>query len=415
MNHFTRLAGYALIFLLVFLAAALGARSRIEYQAGQLRADAIIAKHRQLVAIVSLTHPPGQPWTADYLRAVGDAFGGTVELLADGGARPSQDPRAYFFDTPLEEVTGHPVVVHATFAPPATMRLIALYQRVLAGLALLAAALVSVVFALVLIPARPAAERSTLSPSVARAEISGLTQLAKTSAAQGAELHRERDVRQRTEEELLFKQRLLAHSLEEKVRLGHDLHDGIIQSLYAVGLTLESVRMLTRTSPDEAEARLEKCRQTLNETIRSVRSYITGLAPESLRRVGFARALESLIDDLHASHEVEFHQRVDEDAAALLSAEQGSDTLQLASEAVSNSLRHGRATRVTVRLHQADREICLLVQDNGAGFDPAQPSTGHGLRNLHARASRLGGVARIESQPGTGTRVVITFPVRSSS
>jgi signal transduction histidine kinase len=416
MNYFTRLAGSALILLLVFLAAALGARSWLEYETLQLRGESIVAKRRQLVAAVALTHQPGQEWSDPYLHSLGEVVGGTVDLLGPGTPPPARDHNSFYFDTRVDDDAGAPAMVRVTFAPPATARLIALHQRVVVGLALLAAALIGMLCVLILLPQRPAADRPAPSPWVTtKAEMSGLAHLAKTSAAQREELHHERDVRLRAEEEVRFKQRLLAHSLEEKIRLGHDLHDGIIQSLYAVGLTLESVRALAPTNPAEADARLEKCRQNLNDIIRSVRTYITGLAPETLRRAGFTRALESVIDDLHAGQEVEFQQRVDEDAAARLSAEQGSDALQIASEAISNSLRHGQATLITVRLHQADREICLLIQDNGAGFDPSQPAAGHGLRNMHTRAERLGGGARIESQPGSGTRIVITFPLRDAS
>ncbi len=67
---------------------------------------------------------------------------------------------------------------------------------------------------------------------------------------------------------------------------------------------------------------------------------------------------------------------------------------------------------ITLRLHKSDREICLLVQDNGTGFDSSQRRDGgHGLGNMHARAQRLGATTTITSQRGEGTRVVVTLPV----
>jgi signal transduction histidine kinase len=245
-----------------------------------------------------------------------------------------------------------------------------------------------------------------------RTEVGALARLAESSVAQGEELNRERDVRRRAEEDARLKQQLLTQSLDEKIRLGHDLHDGIIQSLYAAGLTLESVRALVKTNPDEAERRLEATRESLNEAIRDVRAYVVGLAPENLRRAGFAHALSAMLGDLKAGREAQFEIAIDDEAAALLTPEQSVEALQIAREAVSNALRHGRASLITLRMHKGDREVCLLVQDNGAGFTVGRTrSGGHGLGNMHARAQRIGASLRVTSAPGEGARVLATLPV----
>lgn len=291
-------------------------------------------------------------------------------------------------------------------------RFVQLSQRTTLGLAVVAFALA---FALTVALALRASASAALSKPpfmAARSEMSTLARLAESSAAQGAELSRERDVRRRAEEDAQLKQRLLADSLQEKIRLGHDLHDGIIQSLYAVGLTLESVRALVASNPDEANRRLEQTRAAINDTIRDVRAYITGLAPENLRRAGFAHALESQLAELQGGREARFDVKIDDDAAALLSPDQSIQALQIAREAVSNALRHGGASLVTLRVHQSDREVCLLVQDNGIGFDAsARRDGGHGLGNMHARAAGMGATLRITSAPGEGARVVATLPI----
>jgi signal transduction histidine kinase len=88
------------------------------------------------------------------------------------------------------------------------------------------------------------------------------------------------------------------------------------------------------------------------------------------------------------------------------------EVLQIAREAISNSLRHGRADIINVRLHRSGPEVGLLVQDNGPGFDPESPRQGGlGLANMQARATHLRAVLRIDSRPGEGTRVVLTIPV----
>ncbi|MBI5688476.1 MAG: sensor histidine kinase [Verrucomicrobia bacterium] len=250
----------------------------------------------------------------------------------------------------------------------------------------------------------------------AKSELSTLARLAESSVAQGEELSRERDVRRRAEEDARLKQQLLTQSLDEKIRLGRDLHDGIIQSLYAAGLTLESVRALLKENPDEAERRLEQTRASLNSAIRDVRAYIAGLTPDSLRRTGFARALSHLMSELRAGREAQIDLQIDDETAALLTPEQSLEVLQIAREAVSNALRHGQATKIAIRMHQGDREVCLLVQDDGSGFDPARNREGgHGLANMRARAELIGASLRIISQPAQGTRVLTTVPVTLSN
>jgi len=263
------------------------------------------------------------------------------------------------------------------------------------------------------------APRSSLTRSPfahGRPEMDALAKLAKTSVAQGAELDRERRERRRAEENDQLKEHLLIQSRDEKIRMGRDLHDGIIQSLYAIGLTLESVRTLVKTDPTEADRRLEQMRAGLNITIRDVRTYITGLAPEHLRRTTFAQALGSLLADLGVAHAARFDLKIDDEAAARLTPEQTQEVLHIAREAASNALRHGGASVITVRLHQSDREIGLLVQDNGVGFDPNQRRDGgHGMENMHARAEQMGAQLRVTSQPGAGSRVIATLPILQAS
>jgi signal transduction histidine kinase len=277
----------------------------------------------------------------------------------------------------------------------------------------LAAAALALTVALILSQVLRSVRSDSRAPFQAtRSEVGTLARLAESSVAQGEELTRERDVRRRAEEDARLKQQLLTQSLDEKIRLGHDLHDGIIQSLYAAGLTLESVRALVKSNPEEADRRLEATRVSLNDAIRDVRAYVVGLAPENLRRAGFAHAVSAMLSELRAGREAQFDIHIDDEAAALLTPEQSVEALQIAREAVSNALRHGRATLITLRMHKSDREVCLLVQDNGAGFDAEHKrSSGHGLGNMRARAARIGASIRVTSAPGEGARILATFPV----
>ena len=84
-------------------------------------------------------------------------------------------------------------------------------------------------------------------------------------------------------------------------------------------------------------------------------------------------------------------------------------------EAMSNSLRHGRAHHITLLAGRSEQAIALAVQDDGTGFAPGLPQagSGHGLANMQARAAALGGSLRIETSPGKGTRILLTLPIAS--
>ncbi len=285
------------------------------------------------------------------------------------------------------------------------------------ALALATAALALTLTLLLSLSFRPPARSGESRPpySQTRGEVGTLARLAESSVAQGEELSRERDSRRRAQEDAELNQQLLTRSLEEKVRLGRDLHDGIIQSLYAAGLMLESVRTIAPNDPAEADRRLEEVRSRINATIRDVRAYISGLSPEQLQLAGFGHAVDTVLTELCSGRDVRLDLQIDDAAAALLNPEQAIEALQIVREAVSNALRHGGASLITLRVHQGDREVCLLVQDNGIGFAAGrQRAGGHGLGNMEARARRVGATLRVTSAPSQGTRVVATLPVHRS-
>ena len=245
-----------------------------------------------------------------------------------------------------------------------------------------------------------------------RQEMHQVQHLAKINVAQEASLGLERAERRRADENLQLQQLLLNQALAEKIRLGRDLHDGVIQSLYATGLTLESARQKQADDRVAADELFARGIQLLNQSIREIRGYIQPLTdtPVGMPLV-FAKALDVLLASLKGARTVRFQVRLDESAEAQLDPSQLPDTLQIIRESVSNSLRHGAATQIDIRLHEEGARLALLIQDNGTGFDPANvASGGHGLTNFRARAASLGAELKIDSRPGHGTRVVLTLP-----
>lgn len=214
--------------------------------------------------------------------------------------------------------------------------------------------------------------------------------------------------------EMRQSERQLRRSVEERERIGRDLHDDIIQSIYAAGLSLEDSRRVLRQSPEQAETRLEAAIHTLNDTIRGVRGFIAGLEPKVLNGRELKTALKSLALT-SADGPTPFQFQVEPDAANALTSTQATQLLHIAKEAISNSLRHAHASRVTVSLQTTSEGIQLEIADDGVGFAPDTAPTGQGLRNMATRARELGGGLRTISSPGQGCRILAIVPQGNAS
>ena len=417
MNRIARLVGLAAVLLIVFLAAVLASGVRLRRHTEQLRQVSLQARQHQLERLLTLTHPTPPPWTDAYLNDLNVILDAKVDVIAPLSVPQTVSPTAgtwQFYHTLLAD-NGRPLAeLRVSIQPPPAIRLGDIYRHTAMTLLVLALGLLAVLVTALLfnVQRRPEpGDQGTGSRLAMSKELDSLTHLAKTNAQQGSDLKRERDERLRADEDLNFQQILLNRSLEEKIQLGRELHDGIIQSLYATGLTFEAAKNQLARSPTEAAHQLEAGLKALNTTIRDVRSYISGLAPENLRQQSFSDSVLSLTQTLSSGRETTFDLRIDESAAAGLSSLQATDILQIISEAISNSLRHGAASKITIRLHNSAGEIGLLVQDNGNGFTPdKQTNRGHGLDNIQARADRIHATLRIISSPGEGTRTILTLP-----
>ncbi|MGQ0812350.1 MAG: sensor histidine kinase [Nitrospiraceae bacterium] len=206
----------------------------------------------------------------------------------------------------------------------------------------------------------------------------------------------------------------LRQALDERERMAQDLHDGIIQSVFAVSLSLERCRRLITTNAQESIGPLGTAIADLKLVIRDLRGYIVGLEPPISNGRELAAALASLVRSMEAPHQLRFDLQVSPVTANRVTPEQAAHVLSIAREAMSNSLRHSGARAGTVSLQSHDGCIRLVVEDDGVGFHAATvPEHGHGLRNMEARARRLGGRLDVISKPGQGTRIVCDLPQES--
>lgn len=195
--------------------------------------------------------------------------------------------------------------------------------------------------------------------------------------------------------------------MEDRERIAKELHDGIIQSLFAVGMGLQGTAALA--APATAQ-RIEAAVEELDRVIRDLRNYIFGLRPGILADRQLDQALQLLGEEAQARAGMSVEVSVDAALAASLSA-RSADVVQLTREALSNVARHAQARLATVTLSRKGSKAALTIEDDGIGFDPKADSPGNGMRNLRVRAAALGGTLEITSTPGKGTRLRVTFPV----
>ena len=205
--------------------------------------------------------------------------------------------------------------------------------------------------------------------------------------------------------------------LEERQRIGRDLHDGVIQSIYAVGLMLDDALELAPDDPAEASARIERAIESINLTIRDIRNFIFGLRPEPLDQAGLVEALAAMAEEFRVNTMIDITLEVNGPADFELPADDTAQLLQLAREALSNVARHAHAGHAEIHLVADERALELAIVDDGVGFDPAaRRGPGHmGLGNMRTRAAELGGELLVESAVGRGTRGAVRVPVRGAT
>ena len=202
--------------------------------------------------------------------------------------------------------------------------------------------------------------------------------------------------------------RLLA-VLQERERIAQDLHDGSIQSLYAVSLALEDTEELMETDWDQAAERIDHAIEQIHGTIQEIRDFIMGLDPDARTAVDLLSGLATLTDEFERSTLIEVELASDPDVP--LDPDESLQLIQLTREAMSNVARHAEASKVVVNVEDRRERLRLSIIDDGRGFDTSegQRPGHHGLTNMHARAESLGGSLAIESDD-QGTRVVFEMP-----
>jgi PAS domain S-box-containing protein len=196
----------------------------------------------------------------------------------------------------------------------------------------------------------------------------------------------------------------------ERDRIGMDLHDGIMQEVYAAGLTLELAVVDVEEAPNEAVAGIERAIEQLHDVIRNIRSYIFDLRPRQYSG-SLSVALSELLREFQQNTQIETVNNVPVESPEV-ETEQAVAVYHIVHEALSNVRKHAYATQVSLGLYTTDEAVVIQLRDNGHGFEMSRdlPQIHRGLRNMHTRARDTSLLLDLVSAPGEGTEVKVEIP-----
>lgn len=201
--------------------------------------------------------------------------------------------------------------------------------------------------------------------------------------------------------------------LEERERIGMDLHDGVIQSIYGVGMALENARLLMREDIQQADDRIQKAMDDLNRTIRDIRTYILDLRPRDMRDDSLMEGLQRLIAEFQQNAKAEITLAGPKnDHLGDLPQLHAMALFHICQEALANVAKHAHATKVSVDLWVSSDRVLLEIHDDGHGFYVAEINkmVGHGLANMMTRVHNVSGDLDVTSTPGEGTTILAWVP-----
>ncbi len=198
--------------------------------------------------------------------------------------------------------------------------------------------------------------------------------------------------------------------LEDRSRIGRDLHDCVLQSLYAIGLSIETSQRVRHNNNQETKSDDPTMILQINQLIHEVRGMIRELESGTVQEFDLSAELHTLRTTYDQTGRLDVKLDLQRSAIEVLTHEEEREILNIVREALSNCARHAHATRAVVSIRMKETRIRVSIQDDGIGFSPAAgQSHGYGLTNMEARAKKLGGTLRVQSKTGDGTHVMAEF------
>jgi signal transduction histidine kinase len=221
----------------------------------------------------------------------------------------------------------------------------------------------------------------------------------------------EREVAEQAEQLMRqLSQQLVAAQEEERKNLSRELHDHVGQMLTALRMELGRIDRLRSASDSRVAGAVKESRQLVDDMVRTVRDLALGLRPSMLDDFGLEPALEWHVRDVGRRFGVAVDLAVDGDLEQL-SEQHRTCVYRAVQEALTNCVRHARASHITVAVSRLADNLTVTVADNGDGFDASKRDSGLGLRGIEERVRELGGLLSIKSAPGAGTTLTMKMPL----
>jgi signal transduction histidine kinase len=207
--------------------------------------------------------------------------------------------------------------------------------------------------------------------------------------------------------ELRMSVNALHRLLEEREQMAADLHDGILQSLYGVGLRLEAARAAAKagTGGGHGDHHMDRAIADLNRTMAEIRHFIAVGRSSPRATANWEDTLAGVLRSLIVEGGPSLHLEISPTAAARIPAADRSEIVFIAREAVSNAVRHSGATRIDVRLVESPQGVRLEIEDDGRGFHPDRSTEGLGLLTMTRRAGRMGAILSLSPVENQGTTI----------
>jgi signal transduction histidine kinase len=195
--------------------------------------------------------------------------------------------------------------------------------------------------------------------------------------------------------------------LDDRARIARDLHDGIIQSLFAASMVVNQVRELEEM-PNTTRTQLVRLERLISSSIEDLRRYVRDLTPTTLSNSDLGTLIRQLVRDFQERTGIRC--RLSLEPGALATVQAGAvDIVQIIRESLSNIARHASASTCAIKLRRDGERTTLEIRDNGRGLQRGQ-RRGLGLKNIVSRARFLGGEAAVTGEPGAGTVVRVILP-----
>jgi signal transduction histidine kinase len=199
--------------------------------------------------------------------------------------------------------------------------------------------------------------------------------------------------------------------VDDRERIARDLHDAIIQDIFAVGLLLQGLAL--RTDNERERSDLDEAIRRLDEAIATLRRFIFDLRPPAWSERSVVSDITRLVSQLSDPYGTDVRVNIgpEIEADGQVPGDVIDNVIQIVREATSNALRHSNSDAVQVSIGMSGGFLVVTVEDGGIGFDAGGAHHGMGLSNIRLRAEKLGGETTIRSRPGEGTTVKVLLPI----